>query len=92
MKTRVSLRYFVSCCLWKRFFYSNSPKTPSNLVSLTFLLTIRLFALLQLKIREFKWQKSRKACLVLPDFLTISLKLKISLKRIKFVLGRFLER
>ena len=32
MKTRVSLRYFVTDCLWKPFFDSNLPQTPSNLI------------------------------------------------------------
>ena len=30
LKTGVSLKYFVNDCLWKPFFYSNSPQTPSN--------------------------------------------------------------
>ena len=37
MKTRGSLKYFVSYCLWKRFFYSNLFQTPPNLISLTIL-------------------------------------------------------
>ena len=46
MKTRVSLRYFVIYCVWKLFFYySNSSRTPSNLISSTFLVTLRLFTL-----------------------------------------------
>ena len=34
MKTRVSLKYFVSYCLWKVFLDFNSPQTPLNLISL----------------------------------------------------------
>ena len=41
MKTRASLRYFVSYCLWKSFFDSSLPQTPSNLISLTFSVTLR---------------------------------------------------
>ena len=32
MKTRVSLKYFVNDCLWKKFFASNLSQTPSNLI------------------------------------------------------------
>ena len=45
MKTRVSLKYFVRYCLWKHFFNSNSPQTSSNLICLTFLVTLRPLAL-----------------------------------------------
>ena len=37
MKTRVSLKYFVSYCLWKALFDCNSPQTSLNLISLTLL-------------------------------------------------------
>ena len=36
MKTKVSLKYFVSYCLWKPFFDSKSLQTLSNLFFLTF--------------------------------------------------------
>ena len=39
IKTRISLKYFVSYCLWKHFFYSNSPQIPLNLFFLTFWVT-----------------------------------------------------
>ena len=45
MKTRVSLRCFVNNRLWKPLFDSNSNHTPSNLISLTTLLTLRRFKL-----------------------------------------------
>ena len=35
MKTRVCLKYFVNDCLWKQFFATNSPQTPSNLILFT---------------------------------------------------------
>ena len=41
MKTRVSLKYSVGYCLWEPFFDFNSSQTPSNLISLTFLVTLR---------------------------------------------------
>ena len=54
MKTRVSLKYFVSYCLWKLFFDSYSPQTPSNLISLTILVTVSPFTLFYPKIRAIK--------------------------------------
>ena len=41
MKTRVSLKYFATDCLWKPFIDSNLHQTPSNLISLTILVTVR---------------------------------------------------
>ena len=41
MKTRVSVKYFVNDCLWKYFFVSNLLETPSNLIPLTILATLR---------------------------------------------------
>ena len=41
MKTRVVLKYFVNDCLCKHLFDFNSPQTPSNLISLTILVTLR---------------------------------------------------
>ena len=46
METRVSLKYFVNGCLWKHIITSNSPQTPSNLISLTILVTLRSFTVL----------------------------------------------
>ena len=63
MKTRASLKYFVSYCLWKLIFDSKLPQTPSNLIALTFLLILRPFTLFYLKIRAIKWPKSPKICL-----------------------------
>ena len=51
VKIRVTLRYFVNDCLRKHFLASNSPQTPSNLISLTILVTRRLFKQSQVKIR-----------------------------------------
>ena len=41
MKTRVSLKYFATDCLWKPFTDSNLLQTPSNLISFTVLVTLR---------------------------------------------------
>ena len=62
-ETRVGLNYFVSHCFCKHSFDSNSPQIPSNLISLTFLVTLRPFTLFQPKVRAIKWQKSSKICL-----------------------------
>ena len=45
MKDGISLRYFVNACLWKRFFDSNSPQTPSNLTYLTILINLKSFTM-----------------------------------------------
>ena len=50
MKTRVSLRYFLSSCPWKTFFDSDSPQTTSSLISLTFLVTLTPLNPLEIKI------------------------------------------
>ena len=65
MKTRVTLRYFASYCLWKLVFDSNSAQTTANLICLTFLGTQSLFALFRLKIREISGEKSTKTCFIL---------------------------
>ena len=57
MKTRVSLKYFVNDCFWKHFFASNSPHTSSNLISLTIVVTIRLFASFKLKLEQLSCKK-----------------------------------
>ena len=43
MKIKFSLKYFVNDYLWKYFFASNSPQIPSNLICLTFLVTLNPF-------------------------------------------------
>ena len=45
-KTRVSLKYCVSDCLWNMFFDSNLPQTPTTLILLGILLILRPFTLL----------------------------------------------
>ena len=61
MKTRVSFKYFVTDCLLKRLFDSNSPQTPSNLISLAILVTLTPFTLLHPK--AIKSQKKAKICI-----------------------------
>ena len=65
METRISLKYFVNGSLWKDVFASNSPKTPSNLISLTILVTLRPFTQLEPKIRATTLQKKAKIYLTL---------------------------
>ena len=62
MKTRVSRKYFVDDCVWKQFFASNSPQTPSNLISFTILLALRFFTQFLAKIGAIKLQKGVKIC------------------------------
>ena len=59
----VSLKYFVNGCLWKQFFAFNSLQNPSNVMTLTILVTLRLFAQFQPKIRAIKLQESAIICL-----------------------------
>ena len=69
MKTRVSLKYFVSYCLWKLFLILTRPNSlklyffPSNFISLTFLVTLRSFTLFKPEIKAIEWQKSPKIIL-----------------------------
>ena len=58
-----SLKYFVTYCLWKPFFDSNLFQTPSNLISLTILVTLRLLTLFQSKVRAIKLPKRAEICL-----------------------------
>ena len=39
--TKVCLIYFGQDCLWKKYFASNSPQSPSNLICFSMLVTIR---------------------------------------------------
>ena len=64
MKTKVSLKYFRNDCQWKECFAFNSTQTPSNLITLTILLTLRLFTQCLTKIRAIKLQKKLKIVLL----------------------------
>ena len=46
------------CCLWKYVFDSNFLQTHSDLLCLTFCVTLRPLTPFQLKITAIKWQKS----------------------------------
>ena len=63
MKTRASLTNFVNDCLWKQYFASNLPQTPSNLISLTILVTLKSFTLFKLKLEQLSCKKVAKICL-----------------------------
>ena len=76
MKTRVSLKYFVSYCLWKPF-DSNSPETPSNLISLTILVTLRPFTLFNLKLEQLSCKKVLKFALLGNYFSDLFTEVKI---------------
>ena len=51
IKIRVCLKYFLNDCLWKHSLAANSPQTPSDLIYLTILVTLRPFTKSQPKIR-----------------------------------------
>ena len=56
MKVRVILKYFVNIS-GNNFFLSKSAQTPSNLIPLTILATLRAFSQFYIKIRAIKLQK-----------------------------------
>ena len=85
MKTRVSFKYYLSCCLWGFFFDSNAFQIRSHLSSLTFLVTLRLFTLFSYKFRAIKLQKFLKLALLRNRFLDL-------FTEVELFLGRFLER
>ena len=64
MKTRVSLKYFVSYSVCKLFCDSNSLQTPSNIISLTFLVTVRILTLFNLKLEQLSGKKVVKLALL----------------------------
>ena len=43
MKTRTSFKYFVHDSLWRQFFVSNSPHSPSKYICVTVLVTLGSF-------------------------------------------------
>ena len=60
-----------SDCLWKPFFDSNLPQTPSNLNSLTIFISLRSFTLFYIKLEQLSCKKGQKFALlfdVLPNF------------------------
>ena len=63
MKNWVCLKYFVHDCIWKRFFASNSPQTPLNLICSTIFGTLGPLTQFWPAIREINLQKSAKICL-----------------------------
>ena len=62
-KNKVFLKYFVNGCLRKQFFASNLPQTPSNLICLTFFVTLRPLTKFQPTIRVTNMQNSAKTFL-----------------------------
>ena len=77
MKTRASLKYFVSYCLWKLIFDSKLSQTPSNLIALRFLIILRPFTLLYVKIRQLSGQKVLKFAFLINCFSNLFTEVKI---------------
>ena len=93
MKTKVSLRCFVNYCLWKLFFDSNSPHTSSNLICLTFLVTLRPLHRFNLKLEQLSGKKDVRFALLHNSSSDVFTEIEIwYYKNFKFVLVRFLER
>ena len=63
-ETRAIVKYFVSYCLCKSFFDCNSPQTTSNLITLTFLVTLRPFNCFNLKLEQLSGKKVLKFALL----------------------------
>ena len=65
MKSTVNLKYFVTGCLLKHCFDSNSPQTPLNLIPLVICVALMSFTLFEPKIRAVKLEKMAKIYLTL---------------------------
>ena len=93
MKTRVSLKCFVTGCLWKPLNDASLLKSLWNVISLTILVILKLLTLFKPKVRATKLKKGQKFALFdncLSDILT---EVKIWYwNNFKFFLGRLLER
>ena len=94
MKTRVSLKCFVNNCFWKHFFASNSPQTPTNLVSLTMLVTLKPFTqLIALKPEKLICKNVLYLAFTGNCFSDLFTEVKIwYYKTFKFIFGRFSQR
>ena len=77
MKTRVSVRFFVTDCLWKPFFDSDLLQTSSNLISLTILVTLRLFTLFNLMVEQLSCKKGQKFVLLYKCLSDLSTEVEI---------------
>ena len=62
LKLELFSDFFASYYLFKPFFDFNSSETSTNLIPLTFLVTLRPFSLLQPKLRVIKRQKNPENC------------------------------
>ena len=90
MKTSVCLIYFVNDCLWKQFFTSNLPQYPSDLILWTILVTIRLFAQFQIRIRATRLHKSANFILLDNYFTNLFTEVQIRYRKtFKFGQERF---
>ena len=93
MKTRVCLIYFVHDCLWKHAFASNSPRSPSNLIFWTILLTMRFFKQFQFKIRATKLQKVLNVVLLDKCFTNLFTEVQIWYRKsFRFAPGHFFRK
>ena len=76
-KARVSLKYIVNDCLCEHLFASNSPQTPSNLILLTLLVTLRSVTLFYPKFRAINSQIKLKFVLLGNRFSDLFTEVKI---------------
>ena len=95
MKAKVCLIYFFHDCLWKRFFDSNSPQSPSNLIFDNFS-NYEAFHSFNLKLEQLSCQKVLHFvlldnCFGYHRYLFTEVQIPYG-QAFKFCPGRFLER
>ena len=81
MKTRAFPKYFVHNCLCKRFFASNFPHAPLNLISLAIFYICKTYQFYS-KNRATKLGKSAKFDLLDYYFLAFSLRSKLGIEKL----------
>ena len=77
MKTTVTAKYFVNDCLWKPFVDSNSSQTPSNLISLTILVTLSLLHSFEINLEQLSCKKGLKFALLESSCCDLSTEVEI---------------
>ena len=71
MKIRVCLKYFVNGCLWKQSLASDLSQTPSVLVFLTIIITLRPLYSFDLKLEQLIGKQGLKVVLFDNYFLDL---------------------
>ena len=80
MKTRAFPKYFVHNCICKRFFASNFPHAPLNLISLTIFYICK--TCFTPKIEQLSWKKLLNLTYLITIFLAFSLRSKLGIEKL----------